>query len=74
MPDALASFMSQRPEIKVEVEEQLSGDTVRALIEGLADIGVLAASTPTHGLVVAPFESDELVLITPQASPTGASE
>jgi DNA-binding transcriptional LysR family regulator len=69
LPDALATFMTKHPEIKVEIEEQLSGDTVRALIEGLADIGVFAAGTPTHGLRVAPFETDELVLICPQNTP-----
>lgn len=69
LPGALATFMEQHPEIKVEIEEQLSGDTVRALIEGLTDIGVFAADTPSHGLTVAPFESDELVLICPQDSP-----
>jgi DNA-binding transcriptional LysR family regulator len=69
LPSVLASFMSQHPEIKVETEEQLSGDTVRALVEGLADIGVFAAGTPTHGLTVAPFESDELVVICPNDSP-----
>ena len=69
LPEALATFMTRHSEIKVEIEEQLSGDTVRALIDGLADIGVFAAGTPTHGLTVAPFESDELVLICPDASP-----
>lgn len=69
LPSVLATFLSQHPEIKVETEEQLSGDTVRALVEGLADIGVFAAGTPTHGLMVAPFESDELVVICPNDSP-----
>jgi len=69
LPDALATFMRQHPEIKVEIEEQLSGDTVRAVIEGLADIGVFAAGTPSHGLTVVPFETDELVLICSQDSP-----
>ena len=54
LPDELARFMARHPEIKVEIEEHLSGDTVRALVEGLADIGVRAAGTPTHGLTVAP--------------------
>lgn len=69
LPEALASFMTQHPEIKVDIEEQLSGDIVRALIEGLADVGVFAAGTPSHGLTVAPFDLDELVLICPQTSP-----
>lgn len=39
------------------------------MIDGLAYIGVFAGGTPTHGLTVAPFESDELVLICRQVSP-----
>src|SRR5690606_26461337 len=42
---------------------QLSGDIVRALVDGVADVGVFAENTPTHGLDVAPFQRDELVLV-----------
>ena len=55
--------MQQHPEIKVEVEEQLSGDIARALVDGVADIGVFAEGTPVDGLTVRPFQTDELVLI-----------
>lgn len=63
LPDALARFMAQHPEIRVEVEEQLSGDIARALIDGVADLGVLADGTPTDGLAVGPFQTDELVAV-----------
>lgn len=63
LPDALAAFRQAHPEIRVEVEEQLSGDITRALVEGLADIGVFAEGTPTGGLAVRPFQGDELVVV-----------
>ncbi len=63
LPEVLALFMVKHPEIKVEVEEQLSPDIARALVEGLADIGVFADATPSDGLTVRPFQTDELVLI-----------
>ncbi|CAD5372719.1 Transcriptional regulators, LysR family [Rubrivivax sp. A210] len=63
LPEALARFMARQPEIKVEVEEQLSGDIARAVVEGLADIGVFAEGTPADGLLLRPFQTDELVLI-----------
>lgn len=69
LPEALGTFMDAHPEIKVDIEEQLSGDIVRALVEGIADVGVLAAGTPTHGLIVAPFHIDELVVICPVDHP-----
>ena len=63
LPEVLAGFMVKHPEIKVDVEEQLSGDTARALVDGLADIGVFAEGTPVDGLAVRLFQTDELVLI-----------
>ncbi len=62
LPESLAGFFRQHPDIRVEVEEQLSGDTVRAIVEGLADVGVFAEGTPAFGLDVAPFQTDELVV------------
>jgi DNA-binding transcriptional LysR family regulator len=62
LPTGLASFMKAVPEIRVEVEEQLSGDIVRALLDGLADVGVFAEGTPTFGLEIKPFCTDELIV------------
>lgn len=62
LPACLASFLDRHPAIRIEVEEQLSGDIARALVEGLADVGVFAQNTPTHGLDVVPFQEDRLVV------------
>lgn len=69
LPQAIASFLGQHPDIRVEVEEQLSGDIVRALVDGLADVGVFAENTPTHGLTVAPFRVDQLVVVCAKGHP-----
>jgi DNA-binding transcriptional LysR family regulator len=63
LPDVLGRFMVAHPDIKVEIEEQLSGPIARALIDGVADIGVFADGTPVDGLNVRLFQTDELVLI-----------
>jgi len=69
LPQAIASFLDAHPDIRIEVEEQLSGEIVRALIEGLADIGVFAENTPTDGLNVTPFQTDELVVLCSRRHP-----
>ncbi|RZL91295.1 MAG: LysR family transcriptional regulator [Variovorax sp.] len=69
LPAALASFLGRHPDIRVEVEEQLSGDIVRALVDGLADVGVFAENTPAYGLDVAPFQTDELVVLCAKQHP-----
>lgn len=66
LPEVLSQFLVRHPEIKVEVEEQLSGDIVRAVVEGVADIGVFADGTPVDGLTVRTFQTDELVLVCPR--------
>jgi DNA-binding transcriptional LysR family regulator len=63
LPKILHEFLSEHADIVVELEEQLSGDIARALIDGIADIGVLAAETPMDGLTVRPFQTNELVLL-----------
>lgn len=63
LPASLASFLEHYPDIRIEVEEQLSGKIVRALIDGLADLGVFAEDTPVFGLDVEPFQTDHLVVV-----------
>ena len=62
LPSALASFLKDYPEIQVEVEEQLSGDIVRALMDGIADIGVFAEGPITTGLETHIMGKDQLVI------------
>ena len=69
LPSALASFLKQHPEIQVEVEEQLSGDIVKALLDGIADIGVLADGAPTAGLHTSIIGPDELVIVCSKSHP-----
>lgn len=69
LPAALARFTGKYPDTHIEVEEQLSGDIVRALIEGIADIGIFAAGPPTHGLDIWPYQTDELILLASSSHP-----
>jgi DNA-binding transcriptional LysR family regulator len=62
LPSALASFLKDYPEIQVEVEEQLSGDIVRALMDGIADVGVFAEGPITTGLETHIMGKDQLVI------------
>ena len=62
LPSALASFLKTHPEIQLEVEEQLSGDIVRALMDGIADIGVFAEGPVTTGLDTKMIGRDQLVV------------
>ena len=69
LPEQLKAFLSAHPQIVIDIEEQHSGDIVRALVDGLADIGVFAKGVPTHGLRAYDFKVDELVLLCPKDHP-----
>ena len=69
LPSSLASFLKVHPDIQVEVEEQISGDIVKALLDGIADIGVFADGTPTSGLETSIIGQDELVVVCSKSHP-----
>jgi DNA-binding transcriptional LysR family regulator len=72
LPEALASFLEIYPDIRVEVEEQVSGHIVHAVVDGLADVGVFVEGTPSYGLELVPFRVDELVVACSNLHPLAA--
>lgn len=65
LPPLLAEYGALRPEVQVELEEQVSQQVVSTVREGRADLGVFVAGPDTRGLDVRDFRHDELVLILP---------
>ena len=67
LPEDLGSFASQHPQVKIDLEEHLSMEVLRAVREGAADVGIChAAAAMANGLQVVPYRQDELVLIVPR--------
>ncbi|MEJ7928919.1 LysR family transcriptional regulator [Ramlibacter sp. AN1015] len=66
LPQRLEEFLRVHPRILVEVEERISPQILGELLEGRADVGVVDAATPAHGLAFFPFFRDELALVVPQ--------
>jgi DNA-binding transcriptional LysR family regulator len=62
LPDALRRYLAVHPDINVDLQEHLSPDIVRAVLNGSTDIGIVAGSVSTMGLEVFPYLSDRLVL------------
>jgi DNA-binding transcriptional LysR family regulator len=61
----LAEHAALRPEVRVELEEQVSGVVLATLRERRADIGIFVAGPDTQGLEVRDFRQDELILVLP---------
>lgn len=68
MPQALAPFLRDNPDIFVSMKDKPSHEVVNLLRNGEADIGVVAASADMAGLERWRFVHDRLVLIVPPAS------
>ena len=69
LPEVLAGFLSQRPGVTVDLQERLSRDIVRGVLDGTSDMGIIAGPVEAAGLQVLHFSTDELVLMVPVDHP-----
>lgn len=69
LPPLLAEYAELRPEVQVELEEQVSAYVVTTLRERRADLGVFVEGPDLSGLDVCDFRQDELILVLPAAHP-----
>ncbi|BBU30750.1 hypothetical protein BTHE68_44840 [Burkholderia sp. THE68] len=66
LPSLLARFLADNPTINVDVQEHTSPETVRAVDEGSADLGIIVGLVNTRELAVTPFRDDRFVVIVPE--------
>ena len=69
LPPALGPFLSDYPEVDLQIDERPSADIRQAVIAGEMDIGVLDGNLPLDGVMSLPFRHDRLVLLTPPKHP-----
>ncbi len=74
LPGDLAAFLAAHPRTKVDVVERLSADVVRAVADGLADVGIYCWPVIPQGLVSFPYRGDELVVAAPLDHPLAGDE
>lgn len=65
LPPLLASYGQLHPQVRVDLEEQVSETVVTTLREGRADVAVFVEGPDTAGLATRVFRKDELVLVLP---------
>ncbi len=66
LPEDLGAFIRKHGEVKIDLEEHLSTEVVRAVQEGAADLGVCNTANGTGDLQILPYRNDQLVLIVPR--------
>lgn len=69
MPAALGGFLKANPSIDIHLEEKSSTAVAQAVLDNLADVGVLVMGPPVAGLEFHRYKRDELVVAVPAAHP-----
>ena len=71
LPEDLGGFIRAHDAIKIDLEEHLSTEVLRAVQEGAADLGIchVGGDDPIQGLQTLPYRQDRLVLIVPARHP-----
>ena len=71
LPEDLGAFTSAHPQIKIDLEEHLSTEVIRAVQEGAADLGICNSAVMTNvgtgQLQTKAYRTDKLVLVVPEA-------
>ena len=74
LPEDLAAFSAQHPQIRIDLEERVSSEIIHAVREGLTDIGIFAGHVQADGVQVFPYRRDRLVLVVPNEHPLASRE
>ncbi len=69
LPEALSSFLADHPHVSVDLEERLSDEIVGLIAEGVADLGIVAATVDVSPLETYPFRKDRFVLVVARDHP-----
>lgn len=66
LPEILAQFLADRPAVTVDLQERLSREIVRGVLDGSADLGLIAGPVEAQGLEIIHYSTDRLLLALPQ--------
>jgi DNA-binding transcriptional LysR family regulator len=72
LPEALSSFLAAHTNVSIDLEERLSDEIVSLVAEGVADIGIVAATVDVSSVATYPFRKDRFVLVVANAHPLAA--
>jgi DNA-binding transcriptional LysR family regulator len=65
LPDVLARYARLHPRVRIDLEDALSEDGVRAVQKGVAELAVIGDNVPCEGLETFVCNIDQLVLLVP---------
>jgi DNA-binding transcriptional LysR family regulator len=69
LPSRLASWLADRPRLRLDLKERTSLEIVRMIAAGLAEAGIVSDAVEAPGLQLQPVAKDHLALIVPAGHP-----
>jgi DNA-binding transcriptional LysR family regulator len=66
LPEVLPGFLAANPRVNVDLQEKPNAEIARGVLDGRADIGIVAGAIDQLGLQAIHFSTDRLVLVTPR--------
>ncbi|MDO9402622.1 MAG: LysR substrate-binding domain-containing protein [Polaromonas sp.] len=69
LPEILPGFLTANPKINIDLQEKPNPEIARGVLDGRADIGIVAGKVDTLGLQAIHFSTDRLVLATAKDHP-----
>ncbi len=64
LPEILPAWLAANPRVNVDLQEKPNPEIARGVLDGRADIGIVAGQVDTLGLTAIHFSTDRLVLVT----------
>ncbi|NYT26361.1 LysR family transcriptional regulator [Alcaligenaceae bacterium] len=74
LPKELRAFLTQYPDVTIDLTEMVSTDVTRAVAENAADIGIYSQADEQYELATLPYHKDRMVLITPRDHPLASKK
>jgi DNA-binding transcriptional LysR family regulator len=69
LADEVSAFMVAHSEITIDIQESISPDIIRAIVENRGDIGIFGGNIHAPGLKVLPYREDRLVAVVARDHP-----
>lgn len=66
LPEILPAFLKANPKVNIDLQEKPNADIARGVLDGRADLGIVAGQVDTLGLRAIHFSTDRLVLVVPR--------
>lgn len=72
MPEVLARFLAEHPRVDVDLQERLTGEIIRGVLDGTTDLGITSGPLEADGLEKHHFSTDRLILVARPDHPLAA--